>query len=75
MSLLIFFTGTGVSTPPVVVSGGAGTYPPTRLTQPLSRAEWLRLMRGDGQTLEEIERERLLRLMLEDDDLTALMLL
>lgn len=86
MSLLLFFTGTGVATPvppgppppapPVVISTGAGAYgTPSRLTQPLSRAEWQRLLRGDGQTWEEMERERLLKLMLEDDDLMALMLL
>lgn len=83
MSLLIFFVGSGVQvTPPppppapVVTTVGAGSYPSEyRITQRLTRSEWLRLLYGpEGPTLETLSEDRL-RQFLEDDDLTILMLL
>lgn len=63
--------------PPIVVStGGAGSYPSDyRLTQRLTRGEWLKLLYGpDGPTFEQLSDKRLQE-FLEDDDLTVLMLL
>lgn len=81
MSLLLFFAGTGTQvtppspTLPVVVSGGAGSYPSAyNLTQRLTRSEWLRLLYPNGMTLENLSEQRL-REFLEDDDLGALLLL
>lgn len=64
-------------TPPIVVStGGAASYPSDyRLTQRLTRGEWLKLLYGpDGPTFEQLSNKRLQE-FLEDDDLTVLMLL
>jgi hypothetical protein len=63
-------------TPPVVVAVGAASYPSDyRLTQRLTRGEWLRLIYGpDGPTLLQLSDKRLQE-FLEDDDLSALMLL
>jgi len=64
-------------TPPVIVVGGAASYPGSdyRFTQRLTRSEWLRLIYGpEGPTLEQLSELRLQE-FLEDDDLSALMLL
>jgi len=62
--------------PTPVVVGGAGSYPsPYNLTQRLTRVEWLRLLYGpQGPTIEQLSDKRLQE-FLEDDDLSALLLL